>query len=185
MKIKRTILLLTLFSMSIILIGCSSFKQGVEDGYQAGKQANTNQITYSAELQERAKYEQQALEKTNEIAEQTRDIYEQYNDGQLSFAEFQKQLIAPRDETKSLRDADDSWYATHKLADEDMNTELYKNGLYYGKSLRLNLYSFLIEITNMTTEDKQKISYEYDGELISGWDRKLNKLEPAIKEVLK
>jgi len=140
---------------------------------------------YSSSIHNYAEYESEALEKTNAIADKTRDFYQQYNNGELNFEEFKEQLMPLRSQTKELRDDFETWWKDNKLSDADHETETYNNGLYYGQSLRLNTYSFLVEVTNLESEDKDKINSLYNTELVEGYTRKLDKLETALDQILK
>lgn len=175
------------------LVGCGSTTTTSNSSKQTKQEPKSQATTTSSEqkqkspsLKEIALKEKDWLAKLDQIVKQIRSDYAQWENGNITKEQLTKKLLVQKQKVKELRDQEEQYYLSFTLPDEIKNNKDYYKGLYYGYSLRLNVFSFLTYATDSVkplTDTELKDMYQTEME--TGFNRKLGLIEPAIDKLTK
>ncbi|MEG6615418.1 hypothetical protein V6C27_03100 [Peptococcaceae bacterium 1198_IL3148] len=145
------------------------------------------------ELKDIATKENVWLEQLQPIASNITNSYEKWEAGELSREQLANELAKNIEEVQDLRSQSDQYYLNEiELTEEIKKHPDYDQGLYYGQSLRLNVYTFLIAATqgyqvapsdtlkNKEPVTDQELKSTFDTEMVTGYERKVDKLKTAL-----
>lgn len=146
----------------------------------------SNKKTNAPTLKEIALIEKAWLEQLTPISEQIRTVYTQWENGIITKDQLVEKLAVQKPKVKELRDQEEKYYLSFKLPDEIKKNQDYNKGLYYGKSLRLNVYSFLTYATDKSKPlSDNDLKEMYRTEMVDGYERKLGYLQKSIDKLTK
>ena len=143
----------------------------------------------SKELINFAQQEKVWLEQLDSIVQQINNDYSLWLSGEINRGQLATNLSQYTPIVKDAREQRSKLYKA--LSKNDKDNELYSKGLYYGYSINLNVYGFLLDATqgyfggnmNHKAIADDDLQERYNASMQAGYSRKHKLLQDSIQEL--